>query len=541
MDRTTVEGTLGQHKRVFVREATGLVRDFGSAEALYLTVGSVIGFGWISLYVGMWGTFPGVNIPLSFVLISLLAAVQVGYYVLIAILMPRTGGGSYVPLSRTIHPILGLRAGFALVFAVILNCGYAASVIASVGISGPIAVYGTISNNAGLQSIGQLIGSTGAVFAIGTALIIIVTIVSLLGNRIVKPFLWITFILATLGYVSIMAVLLITPQGQFKAAFDNFVGTGAYSNVVDVARKAGWNTSSPWAMPTLLSLPFSFFLLAGYFCQTYFAGEVRRVSRTIAVAAWGSIVYFIVIFGGLAFLMQRSFGGDFMTSISYLYTSQPSLYTLSVPPYVTAFVAIANTSPLVTAMVVLGMIGIGLLSAFVFLFLGSRFILAFAFDRAVPSAFGAVNDRLHTPVVALTFIGVLSWIAFVFYTYASPFIGAVNLTFVFTFAFLFDGLAGIALVWRRRDIFDAAPPIVKKKIGGIPVITILGAYSVIFVGALLVLCIVNPIYGGPFGVVTAGSVVGAFVLAAVCYVTMKKYLARGGLDIVFVFKEIPPE
>ncbi|MDA4130322.1 MAG: hypothetical protein OK457_06090, partial [Thaumarchaeota archaeon] len=91
-------------KSIFLRQATGLVRDFAVIDALILAVGAMIGPTWVPIFAGEWSLFPGVSIPASFVMIGLLSLVNGIYYVFITAVMPRSGGGSYVPLSRLVHP-----------------------------------------------------------------------------------------------------------------------------------------------------------------------------------------------------------------------------------------------------------------------------------------------------------------------------------------------------------------------------------------------------------------------------------------------------
>ena len=105
---------------------------------------------------------------------------------------------------------------------------------------------------------------------------------------------------------------------------------------------------------------------------------------------------------------------------------------------------------------------------------------------------------------------------------------------------LFDGLAGIGLPL-KKDLFELAPAVVKKRVAGIPVISILGAYSLIFIGSLLAEGLYNPAIQGPFGMSTFLVVVGTFVLGTIAYLSMKAYLKPKGIDISFAFKQIPPE
>jgi uncharacterized membrane protein YczE len=83
--------------------------------------------------------------------------------------------------------------------------------------------------------------------------------------------------------------------------------------------------------------------------------------------------------------------------------------------------------------------------------------------------------------------------------------------------------------------------VANKKIGGVPLIVILGAYSVILLILLFVAALLNPAIAGPFGVVTIGTIIAPFVLGVVVYSAMKAYHSAKGVNISLAYKEIPPE
>lgn len=72
-------------------------------------------------------------------------------------------------------------------------------------------------------------------------------------------------------------------------------------------------------------------------------------------------------------------------------------------------------------------------------------------------------------------------------------------------------------------------------------LSILGAYSAIFVAFLFVESLYNPAIIGPFGTATGGIAVALLIIGAAIYFVMKAYYARQGPDVSLPFKEIPPE
>ncbi|MDA4131231.1 MAG: hypothetical protein OK457_10710, partial [Thaumarchaeota archaeon] len=406
------------------------------------------------------------------------------------------------------------------------------------GVSPPLATYAAITKNSGLASIAANFANPTWDIALGTIMIFLIGLVAIGGNRFIKTANKFAFLIGTLGMVLIIGVLATTNQAQFQTAFDNFAGAGSYQNITATAHAAGFNPSVNWFNPTLLSLPLSFFALAGYSFNTYYGGEIRKVSRTMSIAVVGSIIFTGVFFSAIASLAQSAFGNDFISSASYL--ASQSKWPLAPSPYVNTFVAMINSNPIINAIIILSFIAWGYLLIINYYFILSRHFLAWSFDRSVPSFFGSVSDRLHSPVVALTVCGIIGWIALLFYVYLPAPLGAVNLTFFFIIAFLLDGLAGISL-WRKPSLLNSAPRFAQRRVGGIPVISILGLYSVLLMGYLLVESLQNPAINGPFGWTTLGPAVAAFIIGTVSYLGMKSYYKNRGLDISLAFKEIPPE
>ena len=116
------------------------------------------------------------------------------------------------------------------------------------------------------------------------------------------------------------------------------------------------------------------------------------------------------------------------------------------------------------------------------LFVLSRNIFAWSFDRVLPSAFASVNPRTRTPLNAIVLMVVVSLV----YTYISIF-NASDLSVLFSYGtagtflcFIFVALAAIVYPYRRKDLFEgSSDQLAKKKIGGLPLLTILGALSLV--------------------------------------------------------------
>ncbi|MDA4133429.1 MAG: amino acid permease, partial [Thaumarchaeota archaeon] len=171
-------------------------------------------------------------------------------------------------------------------------------------------------------------------------------------------------------------------------------------------------------------------------------------------------------------------------------------------------------------------------------------IFAWSFDRVIPSAFASVNNRTRTPVNAVLLMVVVSLV----YLYISVF-NANDLTVLFSYgtagtfiAFIFVAFAAIVYPYRRKDLFgSSSDDLAKRKIGGLPLITILGALSLV-ISIYVVYALLAPAIGGPtFGTVLEEGIGPTFILGAVIYLIA--YAARRGqrIDLSLIAREIPPE
>ena len=167
-------------------------------------------------------------------------------------------------------------------------------------------------------------------------------------------------------------------------------------------------------------------------------------------------------------------------------------------------------------------------------------MFAWSFDRVFPTKFAAVDDKYHVPYISLIAIIIVNLI-FVYltvYTTISAFF-----TYVVTGAFsvfAIVGLAGILLPYKRKDIFNASPSIVTRKIGGLPLIVIVGAANVV-IGILVAYASLLPALVGPLNPTYIGFVAGLFLLGFVIYYVAYAIQKSRGISLALLHKEIPPE
>lgn len=246
----------------------------------------------------------------------------------------------------------------------------------------------------------------------------------------------------------------------------------------------------------------------------------------------------ILVFVGL-------FGYSFMSAYGFLGLINPATAptgTFTVNVLVFATVNDPNITFLIGlgfALATFGLVAAPMLPA-------SRILFAWSFDRLIPAQFASVSDRTRTPAFSLAVVGILTIIVAAIDAYYSSVLGGfLATTVIVAIAFLPNGVSAALLPFRRKEVYNLAPSIVTRKIGGFPLLTLTGLVHAIGFLALIVLVFANPtasgtsngqLGGGPLAIIAIG-----FVASVLFYPIAKKLRGRQGINLDLIFAEIPPE
>jgi len=247
------------------------------------------------------------------------------------------------------------------------------------------------------------------------------------------------------------------------------------------------------------------------------------------------------------FLAAKAFGWEFFnasngTYVNYAYgyvTDAPVVPIWGFPGLLAAYLI---DSHIVQAIIVIAF-GAWWLGWTGTLFLSStRMIFAAAFDRVLPEWAARVSDR-GVPWGALALIMVPSVVLSWLYSYQAGTFYPLTLdaTLVIAVTFLGSSIAATILPYWKPDIYNASP-VAKYKIAGLPVISIAGLLSTLFLGWVLYLWLSDALYG--IGVGNTNSIVFLGVLygaAAVLYVVARFWRRAQGVDLDAIHAEIPAE
>jgi amino acid transporter len=178
------------------------------------------------------------------------------------------------------------------------------------------------------------------------------------------------------------------------------------------------------------------------------------------------------------------------------------------------------------------------------LFLSStRVIFAAAFDRVLPEWAANISAKRRVPYGSLILMIIPSLIVSAIWAYRPSFQGIfLWATGVIAITFLGTVIAAAIMPWRRKDIFENSP-IARFKVAGIPVITITGVVSALFLLFMLAEWSFNAVYGTSFSLNASSPIYFAvtYLVAIAIYLVARVVRKRQGIDLARIHREIPVE
>lgn len=537
---------MGEEVKVdlFLRKATGLVKEIGPFGAFLLPWTSMAGSGITFYAIQVIYNYPAASVPLAFLIVGIPTVICSGCIALLMLSTPRSAAG-YIWGTRFVDPFLGwFGGGWVYWLAQVFSCALVSYVLGTVY---PVIfiIMGTAAHVEWLTSFGTAVMTNLPMQ--GTFVIVIIILLGLTQIIEVKHYMKILmaiWALNTIGLLASLALFVTHSPVSAPAAWNNLWGAGAYETINSLAAKynlAGYvgSTSTGFWGDTMLTIAYIFWALTGFEATAYVAGEVRNPRASFLYWYMGGMVLTVVWYAGVAAAAYNAYG-DFILKYNYVY----NLYTAG---KLAAGEAAKVTSYMMTPSMPLFAASLGATPVFQILgslwfwpvtcvlttyLLATRSAFGMAFDRMFPAAFGAVSDRTHTPIKGslLTIVASVFW-AILMFTSFGYLVSAANTSFWFAFFYLIFSVAAIVLPYKRKDIWEKG---IHRRIFGIPDTTFLGALSAIGMLWLLALSTIG-ISLIAWNVSLLWMAVG--ILVFVYYVHK---MSKRGISIVQVYGEVPP-
>ncbi|HYH87613.1 MAG TPA: APC family permease [Solirubrobacteraceae bacterium] len=530
---------------LFLRRSSGLVREFGSKDVfVFNTIGYALGLVLGIIPLLMAGAVPEANVLLTVALGTVLTVANALTYAYLSAAMPRSGG-EYVYLGRVVHPAAGFTANWGFQWSQLLGLGLYASFTVNFGIAVAFLTLGNVLDSAGLVTAGENVSGDWWTFGLGTAMIVSVLVVLSMGPRVVRRVLNVLFIPAILGSFVTLIVLLTTTRSEFVSRFNTFMADRAdgqtYDSILQAAGQAGFVEKASTVGALLLAVPIGYYIYIGFTYSTYIGGEVKEPARTqprmiAATLAFAAVMYLLCLWR-----FYEIVGQDFINSVVFLNDNSDAGSGLPVDPVLNFFTGIMTSSTILNVLMALSFFLWNFLLLFVIAMVCTRNLFAWSVDRVAPDAITKVDRRFHAPWVATIVIIVCAEILLALFVFTTIFDNVSNYIVLFSIAFWMASWAAILLPYRRPEIFAASPDYVQRRIGNVPVVTLLGVGNLVLFSMVLYSAFKLPAFSGPTGSGAVLFVIGVYVAGVVWYLAAKAIQKRRGVDIELLYREIPPE
>ena len=332
----------------FVREATGLVRELSWFDTFLCGFGILnVALGLVQAFAYAPYVFPGSNMALAFV-IALPGAFFIGLLnALFTAAMPRSGG-DYVWVSRSISPVVGFAVNFFATFGVCAAAAVNIWYLASNFLAPALYVFG-------FQQAAAWVATPQAALILGIPAIILLVFIFSLGLNVVRRVMLVLFLITGVGTLIWLLMMIFGNNAGFVAGFNALMGENAYQSLIQTANAAGRTVDPAQSgRNSFYAMIYAFQMYGGFQMIGYFAGEIKRVSRSAMQAIMTALAIgaLFFIFGSL--IVVRYFGYDFLGSVAYLANEAPDQFNLPLGPYISSFIIFMTTNPLLRIIVLLG-------------------------------------------------------------------------------------------------------------------------------------------------------------------------------------------
>ncbi|MGB9023522.1 MAG: APC family permease [Candidatus Bathyarchaeia archaeon] len=543
---------MSTEKKVFVRKATGLVREIGFWTAAIIILCNVIGLGWQKRLFQFTGpaivpesSYP-MGIPpvtMSFIIVGIIVLLTVFMFAVLGAAMPRSGGG-YVYISRIIHPAVGFLASWLEYFSIAVSWGLiGTAVFEAILIYAWIAGWGTAWATAEILLVGGMI------------IVVLFTGVAYFGASMTGKILQFMFIVPAAITIVLYGILLSSTSAAVEAGVKMITGLSA-TQFTQMALDQGMATAYAgdyWGAMATASIG-TYWAYIGFAAATFVGGEVKEAGKALPKTLFTANVIILLLYVTISYLVAHTAMGvgkvgDYSFFSSYAFLSYgggelPAGIGRAWMPNIAGFAAAGMG--LTWFLMLIPIFAVFWVANDIppFIITSSRIIFAMSFDRVLPEKLSEVNERWHSPTAAILVTMLVAFIgnfaeSDIFVKYPVPILteyinsgGGVAATDIWDTAFfLLASLAGMLFVFRRKDIYDKSPYKPGKSL-----VAVIGALATVANLYLLYLVATGWWFAEPWIFTLFLLVVGAII-----YYYYRSKGSRVGVDYATIYAEIPPE
>ncbi len=534
-----VKTTASGDRRLYARKSSGLVRTIGvfgamvfGVHCISLSSSGLIPFSWVA---GVW---PGSSIIGVLTVAMVFCLFHAYTYACIGATMPRSAA-DYTLASRTLSAPLAFAASWTLVIFSAMVAGSLIAWIPKTAIPVLFRTMGIVTNNQAFINFASWASTTNGIILIGTVCALITFVTMILPTRTILRILEVGFFLGLGAWAVIYFQLGTAPADAFPAAWDKFMGAGSYAGRIQLAKDNGMVVDPNVAKMTLAGLIMGFWIFYGYYIPTFFAGEVKQAEKTLLAGSWSSLIVTWAIFVVGALLLQRLVPLEWIAAESYL--SNAGVSEANPMPWITFYAAILKPYLPLLWFVAIAWIYTLINLAQTYFFYCSRIIFAWSFDRLIPEKVCYIHPKLHSPIIAIAIITIIAEIGIIDAATGGVMGAQLNFVFFAVCTQLVPVTAMTLFPFLKPDLFENASGFVRRRIGKVPVITIIGSITLAYLLWMIIASFLFPAVGGRIGVGTLGTLFGFIISGLIVFYIARSYrLKKEGIDINWTFQSVPP-
>ena len=531
----------------YARKATGLVREISLIDMIAFSSAGVGGIAF-ALLVGLYyafGSFPGGNLVLALIIALPLAGFVWTTFALVSSVFPRVGG-DYVFGSRVLHPIFGLASNLGVFASTILALGAWLALIPTVIAGAPaLAVVGTTTGDQWWLDAAATIQEHTWQIIIGVVAAVLISSLSAIRTRLITRVSAISLAISYVGFFVAFAIILFTSQDSFVSTLNDFSDpiTGqrdTYNATIAAGAEAGvrYPDQDGYSFESTLAMVYtSIALMMFVWWGVYMSGEMKgagqRRRQLTAILTAGYSQGILALLATVVFI--KTIGYDFFAS------ANAGNYEVPVAPFYNFFASIVAGNDLVAILLGLAFLGILIPGMYINFAMCQRALFAYSFDGLLPRWVASVNERTHTPVIAIVIVGLGGIACAAYAVYASSFLTILSVTAALLFLPMFTtGLVGLVLPNRCPELFRGSPA--DWQWHGIPVLRVSSAGCVAV--SLLFISLLGWFHeqlGIKSPVVVPLLIVGSFLVGWIWYSIARVVQRSRGVDLDLVYRTIPPD
>jgi len=526
---------------IFSAQAVGASKQINPLETLVYSVSNP-GLMFALVYL-MWAPFlyPGAHMVWAIGTVSQMFIIA-GLYWLLSCAMPRSGG-EYIYISRIIHPAVGLLSSFMITLTAISWTGILTDWWIKWSVVDFFKGVAILNNNdPGLLAVAEFFSITHVRFVIGVIAILFIMLIYYKGITWMVKVSMATLIMTIVGAI-VFLVATLTSGGQeiFAQNWTHYTGLD-YQSVIDISVAEGY-PGKFLLIPTIMAG--STYIILNTLGSTFganLAGEVRNVQKSQLLALFGSLVILMVVWAIFYGLCYANFGDIWTNCLMYLYNSGNAAYPFGASePFATLLIGILTGSPIFVFLIAIAFLVATFGSATGLGFGPTRNFAAWANDRIFPPKFAEPHPKTKAPMLSVYTVVGIALFFFFLDVYFPVWTASISYTiFTWFLAWICLGIAGIIFPYRKKVLFESSPPVVKIRILGIPLVSILGFLTTVISIAICWYLII-PFLRGDIPPTMLIVSFGIAVIGLIIYFSSRARNRAKGIDLKYQIMEIPSD